>query len=127
VSAIRGGGIGVPLPVEDWLFAVGIAGVRLERDALMAIAAEACHAHRAFTVAKTTVDRLSAQTPAAALAPVVGQTTAAVVFTEVGDARSFLCTRAFLKAMGLNLKEGGPGALGSTIPVCRKSWPSNAS
>ncbi|HJX63398.1 MAG TPA: hypothetical protein VJ860_05525 [Polyangia bacterium] len=79
----------------------------LERDALMAIAAEACHAHRAFTVAKTTVDRLSAQTPAAALAPVVGQTTAAGVFTEVGDARSFLCTRAFLKAMGLNLKEGG--------------------
>jgi transposase len=94
--------------------------VGLERDALMAIAADAYRAHRAFTTAKTKVDQLAATTPAAALAPVVGHTTAAAVFAEVGDARSYPCTRAFLKAMGLNLKEKSSGTVHGQIKITKR-------
>ena len=86
----------------------------------MAIAEDAYRAHRAFTTAKTKVDQLAAATPAATLAPVVGHTTAAAVFAEVGDARSFPCTRAFLKAMGLNLKEKSSGTVQGQIKITKR-------
>jgi transposase len=99
---------------------VGVPMVGLERDALMAIADEAYHAHRAFSTAKTKVEKLAAATPAAALAPVVGPTTAAAIFAEVGDARSYSCTRAFLKAMGLNLKEKSSGTVHGQIKITKR-------
>jgi transposase len=99
---------------------VGVPLVGIERDALMAIADDAYHAHRAFTSAKTKVDALAATTPAAALAPVVGMTTAAVVYTEVGDAKSYSCTRAFLKAMGLNLKEKSSGTVQGQLKITKR-------
>jgi transposase len=94
--------------------------VGLERDALMAIAADAYRAHRAFATAKTKVDQLAARTPAATLAPAVGHTTAAGVYAEVGDARSFSCSRAFLKAMGLNLKEKSSGTLQGQLKITKR-------
>ncbi len=99
---------------------VGVPLVGLERDALMAIADEAYRAHRAFATAKTKVAKLADATPAAALVPVVGHTTAAAVFAEVGDARSFHCTRAFLKAMGLNLKEKSSGTVQGQIKITKR-------
>jgi transposase len=99
---------------------VGVPLVGLERDALMAIADDAYRAHRAFTTAKTQVDKLAATTPAATLAPAVGHTTAAAVFAEVGDARSYSCTRAFLKAMGLNLKEKSSGTIQGQLKITKR-------
>ena len=99
---------------------VGVPLVGLERDALMAIADDAYRAHRAFTTAKTQVDKLAATTPAAALAPAVGHTTAAAVFAEVGDARSYSCTRAFVKAMGLNLKEKSSGTIHGQLKITKR-------
>jgi transposase len=99
---------------------VGVPLVGLERDALMAIADDAYRAHRAFTTAKTQVDNLAATTPAALLAPAIGQTTAAAVFAEVGDARSYSCTRAFLKAMGLNLKEKSSGTIQGQLKITKR-------
>jgi len=99
---------------------VGVPLVGLERDALMAIAADAYRAHRAFATARTTVAQLADTTPAATLTPVVGPTTAAAVFAEVGDARSFPCSRAFLKAMGLNLKEKSSGTVQGQIKITKR-------
>jgi transposase len=99
---------------------VGVPLVGLERDALMAIAADAYRAHRAFATARTKVAQLADTTPAAMLAPVVGSTTAAAVFAEVGDARSFPCARAFLKAMGLNLKEKSSGTVQGQIKITKR-------
>ncbi|HTW93074.1 MAG TPA: transposase [bacterium] len=99
---------------------VGLPLVGLERDALMATAAEAHRSLRAFKVAKTTVEKLSQTTPATALAPVVGQATAAVVLSDVGDARSFPCTAAYLKAMGLNLKEKSSGTLKGQLKLTKR-------
>ena len=86
----------------------------------MAIAADAYRAHRAFATARTKVAQLADTTPAAMLAPVVGSTTAAAVFAEVGDARSFPCARAFLKAMGLNLKEKSSGTVQGQIKITKR-------
>jgi transposase len=99
---------------------VGVPLVGLERDALMAIAADAYRAHRAFASARTKVAQLADTTPAATLVPVVGHTTAAAIFAEVGDARSFSCTRAFLKAMGLNLKEKSSGTVHGQIKITKR-------
>ena len=99
---------------------VGVPLVGLERDALMAIAADAYRAHRAFAVAKSQVDRLAASTPAAALAPVVGRTTAAGIFAEVGDAKTYPCARAYLKAMGLNLKEKSSGTVQGQLKITKR-------
>jgi transposase len=99
---------------------VGVPLAGLERDALMAIAADAYRAHRAFATAKTKVDQLAARTPAATLAPAVGHTTAAGVYAEVGDARTFSCARAFLKAMGLNLKEKSSGTVQGQLKITKR-------
>jgi transposase len=99
---------------------VGVPLVGLERDALMVIAAEAHRALRAFKEAKTAVEKLSAHTPAVALAPVVGKTTAAVIYTEVGDAKSFSSTGSFLKAMGLNLKEKSSGTIKGQLKLTKR-------
>ena len=99
---------------------VGVPLVGLERDALMAIADDAYRAHRAFTAAKTQVDRLAAATPAAALARVVGFTTAGAIFAEVGDATSYPSARAFLKAMGLNLKEKSSGTIQGQLKITKR-------
>jgi transposase len=99
---------------------VGLPLVGLEREALLAIAAEAHRALRAFKAAKTTVEKLSHDTPAAALAPVVGKATAAVVLSDVGDSRSYSCTAAYLKAMGLNLKEKSSGTLKGQLKITKR-------
>jgi transposase len=106
--------------LESAASSVGLPLVGLERNALMAIAAEAHRALRAFKVAKTTVEHLSRDTPATAMAPVVGQATAAAVLSLVGDARSFSCTAAFLKAMGLNLKEKSSGTLKGQLKITKR-------
>jgi hypothetical protein len=99
---------------------VGVPLVGLERDALMTIAGEAHRALRDFKVAKTAVEKLSAHTPAVVLAPVIGRTTAAVVYSEVGDARSFSSAGSFLKAMGLNLKEKSSGTIKGQLKLTKR-------
>lgn len=52
--------------------------------------------------------------------PAVGHTTAAAVYAEVGDAKSYSCTRAFLKAMGLNLKEKSSGTVKGQLKITKR-------
>jgi transposase len=99
---------------------VGVPLVGLERDALMAIAEDAYRAHRAFATTKTQVDRLVVGTKAATLAPVVGHTTAGAIYAEVGDAESYPSARAFLKAMGLNLKEKSSGTVQGQLKITKR-------
>jgi transposase len=99
---------------------LGVRPLPLEREALMAIAAEAHRSLRAFKEAKLTVERLSADTPAKALAPVVGSTTAAVIFTEVGDPKAFRSVAGFIKAMGLNLREKSSGKTKGQLKLTKR-------
>lgn len=99
---------------------VGVPCEGLERDALMAIAAKAHKSIRAYKTAKLTVERLTETTQANTMAPVVGKTTAAVVFAEAGDPRHFKSAGAFVKAMGLNLREKSSGMTTGRISITKR-------
>lgn len=102
---------------------VGVPCEGLERDALMAIAGEAHKSIRAYKGAKLVVERLSVNTAANAMAPVVGKTTAAVVFAEAGDSRDFKSAGAFVKAIGLNLREKSSGMTTGRISITKSGDP----
>ena len=99
---------------------VGVPCEGLERDALMAIAGEAHRSIRAYKSAKLVVERLSVNTAANAMAPVVGKTTTAVVFAEAGDPCEFKSAGAFVKAIGLNLREKSSGTIKGRVSITKR-------
>lgn len=99
---------------------LGVRMLPMERQALMAIAEQAHQALRAFKSAKLELERLSQDGPAKALAPVVGKTTAAVIVCEVGAPERFGSAGAFVKAMGLNLKERSSGKTKGQLKVTKR-------
>jgi transposase len=98
---------------------VGLPLVLNERVALMTLAAEAHRAMRLYKNAKHELEKLAADGPSQAVAPAVGPTTAAVLYTEVGDPRLFPCARSYLKAFGLNLKEKSSGAYTGRLQITK--------
>jgi transposase len=88
---------------------VGVPLVHHERLALSTLANEAHRAVRLYKVSKHALEKLAQGGPSQAVAPAVGNTTAAVLYTEVGDPRRFASAQAYMKAFGLNLKEKSSG------------------
>jgi transposase len=99
---------------------VGVALLDGECETLMAIATEAQRSLRAFTTAKTALDKLSLQTYAERMAPTVGKTTAAVMATFVGDPAGFSSAAAYVKACGLNLKEKSSGKFQGHLKLTKR-------
>ena len=87
----------------------GVPMLDLERKALMAIADEAQRALRAYTCAKTALEKVSVETSAQHMAATVGKATAAVFSAFVGDPANFPSASAYVKAFGMNLKEKSSG------------------
>jgi len=110
----------IEMLIETAVSTVGVPCEGLERDALMAIACEAHKSIRAYKGAKLVVERLSVNTAANAMAPVVGKTTAAVVFAEAGDPRDFKSAGAFVKAIGLNLREKSSGTIKGRVSITKR-------
>lgn len=109
--------------------ASGSAGVPLlpaERDTLMAIAEEAGRSLRAFTSAKTALEKVTLQTYAQRMAPTVGKTTAAIIATFVGDPALFPSAAAYVKACGLNLKEKSSGKLKGHLKITKRGFGAGA-
>jgi transposase len=99
---------------------VGVALLDGECETLMAIANEAQRSLRAFTAAKTALEKLSIQTYAERMAPTVGKTTAAVMATFVGDPTLFSSAAAYVKACGLNLKEKSSGKFQGHLKLTKR-------
>ena len=106
--------------VESAAHSVGVPLLPRERDTLMAIAGEAGRSLRAFTSAKTTLERFTLQTYAQRMAPAVGKTTAAIMATFVGDPALFPSAAAYVKACGLNLKEKSSGKLKGHLKITKR-------
>jgi len=82
-----------------------------ERSRLQHLAQELHRSLKAFKHARQLVLELGRSLPEVAqLGAVVGITTAAVLLTEVGSAHDFSCAHAYVKALGLNLREKSSGA-----------------
>ena len=80
-----------------------------ELKALMAIADEAQRSLRAYTSAKTALEKLSMQSSSQRMAGTVGKATAAVFTCFVGDPTLFPSAASYVKSFGLNLKEKSSG------------------
>jgi transposase len=106
--------------IESASRSAGVPLLDRERDTLMAIAEEAGRSLRAFTSAKTALEKLSLQTYAQRMAPTVGKTTAAIMATFVGDPALFPAAAAYLKACGLNLKEKSSGKLKGHLKITKR-------
>ena len=104
------------------------AGVPLEDGELEAVRILAGEAHRAlkeFKSAKLRVEELSRDGPAKNLAPVTGKATAAVLIAYAGDPKAYSASRAYVKALGLNLKEKSSGKVSGPLSITKRG-PSRA-
>ena len=99
---------------------LGVPMLDLERQALMAIADEAQRSLRAYTTAKTALEKLSVQTSAQHMAPAVGKATAAVFSAFVGDPSKFPSASAYVKAFGMNLKEKSSGKFQGHLKLTKR-------
>jgi transposase len=102
---------------------VPLEGVELE--ALQELALEAHRALKAFKKAKGRVEELAEEGPAKTLAAVAGKATAAVLVADAGDPSGYQASRAYLKALGLNLKEKSSGRQQGALSLT-KQGPSRA-
>jgi transposase len=90
---------------------LGAPMLSLERARLQHLAQELHRSLKEFKHARQLVLELGAALPeVASLGAVVGMVTAAVLVTEVGSAKDFGCAHAYVKALGLNLREKSSGA-----------------
>jgi transposase len=88
----------------------GVEQIDEEREMLQVIATEARRAQKLAAKAKRWVEQLSSSSGSSQkMAPVVGKTTAAVLVAAVGDPRNYESADAYLKSVGLNLKETSSG------------------
>lgn len=88
---------------------IGVPLLTAERIMLRAIAEELHRTLRAYKRAKQAVEELSATPEITPLAKAVGKTTAAVLIADVGSPKDFPCAKAYVKALGINLKERSSG------------------
>jgi transposase len=110
----------IDLVIESASRSAGVPMLDLERETLMAIADEAQRSLRAFSSAKTSLEKLTLQTHAQLMAPAVGKTTAAVFATFVGDPALFPSSAAYVKAFGMNLKEKSSGKFQGRLKITKR-------
>jgi transposase len=71
-------------------------------------------------VERVIAQQLGAHPAVAALAPIVGTTTAAVLVAVLGDPREYANGGSYLKAMGLNLKERSSGTHQGQLKITKR-------
>jgi transposase len=99
----------------------GVPQIKEEQRTLMTIAGEARRAQKLANKAKRRVERFAeALEPTKAMAPVLGKTTAAVMVAAVGDPRDYDSPAAYLKSVGLNLKEKSSGKHQGALHITKR-------
>jgi transposase len=88
---------------------LGVPLMGVELAMLRELAQELHRALQAHKKAKQRVEALSVSSQIAPMAVTIGKTTAAVLLADVGDPRDFPCAHAYVKALGVNLKERSSG------------------
>ena len=84
---------------------LGVKATAGERRMLQALAFETDRQRKEALAARKVVERLGQEIEAVRrMSEVVGQATAAVIHVETGDPGSYAAPRAYIKALGLNLK-----------------------
>lgn len=97
--------------VQSAIDTLGAPMLAAETERLQHLAEELHRTLKAYKRARQHVIELGESLPEVAqLGEVVGMTTAAVLVAEVGSPKDFSCAQAYVKALGLNLREKSSGA-----------------
>lgn len=91
--------------IEAAQSSTGVAASAGERSALQVLAREANRQRKEAAAARHKVEELGqSHAPVARMSEVIGKASAAVVFAEAGDPGAYAAPKAYVKALGLNLK-----------------------
>jgi transposase len=104
--------------VQSARHTLGVPLLPAERSMLCELCEELRRAQRAYKKAKQRLEALSVEFHE--LAATVGKTTAAVIVADVGNPRDFPCAHAFVKALGVNLKERSSGKLKGRLSFSKR-------
>jgi len=101
---------------------VGVRQTEVDRQRLRDYAAEAADARSQIKAARKRLLALARDVggPVEALAPAVGNATACVLFTYLGDPSGYPCAAAYVKAMGLNLTERSSGMYQGKLKISKR-------
>jgi transposase len=99
----------------------GVEQIDEERRMLQVIAAEARRAQTLSAKANRRVEQLSSSSGGSQhMAPVIGKTTAAVLVAAVGEPRNYESAEAYVKSIGLNLKEISSGTKQGGLHITKR-------
>lgn len=97
--------------IESARGSLGVPQLEEELQLVRVVASEARRQQKAAKKARNQLEKLALLDGSAtkALAPVVGKSTSAVLVASVGEPKKFASPSAYVKALGLNLKEKSSG------------------
>lgn len=99
----------------------GLQPTALERELILQLCAEMQRARQMQAAAAEQVHELLGQEPAVQqMAAAVGEKTAAVLYAELGDPRSYDKPAQYIKSLGLNLKERSSGKHQGALHITKR-------
>ena len=102
---------------------VGVRLTELERLRLREYASAALEAREQLKQARSQLARLARQRPELeAMGQVVGKATACVLWVYLGAPAQYHCPAAYVKAMGLNLKERSSGVFKGKLKITKRGF-----
>jgi len=109
--------------IESARTTVGVRLTDLDRLRLREYASEALAARAKLKGAMSQLAKLAKQKPALlAMGQVVGVATACVLWVYLGDVADYHCGAAYVKAMGLNLKERSSGIYQGKLKITKRGF-----
>lgn len=109
--------------IESARRTVGVRLTDLDRVRLKEYASCALEAREKLKQARSKLAKLAKQKPAIlAMGQVVGVATACVLWVYLGDPSDYHCGAAYVKAMGLNLKERSSGVYQGKLKITKRGF-----
>jgi transposase len=109
--------------IESARRTVGVRLTDLDRQRLRDYAGEALAAREKLKRTRSQLAKLARQKPAIlAMGQVVGVATACVLWAYLGDPAEYHCGAAYVKAMGLNLKERSSGVYQGRLKITKRGF-----
>jgi transposase len=100
---------------------LGVPPIEEERQLIIQLARETRRADTKAKKAKKKVDHLSqGHAPVREMSSAVGKVTAAVIVATMGDPSDYSCASAWVKGMGLNLKERSSGKHKGQLKITKR-------
>lgn len=107
--------------LESALRTTGVEATELERLAMVQLCEETDRTRKLEEQARHRVHQLMGDEPMVQqMAKVVGETTAAVLYADMGDPRAFEKPAQYIKSIGLNLKEKSSGKYKGVVHITKR-------